>query len=62
MQALGGPSRPLSDEALVAKFVACTEVASTPLSAARATELAETILRGAPEILASSLLLAHVAA
>jgi 2-methylcitrate dehydratase PrpD len=56
MDAQGSPSRPLSDEALVAKFVTCAGIASTPLSAARAEEFAEAILLGAPEISASSLL------
>lgn len=55
-EAAGAPGRPLSDEALVAKFVACTQAATTPLSARQAGDLAETILSGAPHLPVSSIL------
>jgi 2-methylcitrate dehydratase PrpD len=55
LEALGAPGRPLSDEALVAKFVACCEHAADPHSFARSGELATLILHGRPEIAVSSL-------
>lgn len=55
-EALGAPQRPLSDDALVAKFVSCSRVASCPLSTARSEELAQVILSGAPDRSVSSLL------
>ena len=55
LEALGAPGRPLSDEALVAKFVACCEHAADPHPVARSGELASLILHGRPEIAVSSL-------
>lgn len=42
--ALGHPDRPLSRDALVAKFVDCAARAARPLDVARATELADRLL------------------
>jgi len=42
---LGNPERPLSDEALASKFLACAEHYATPLSPQAARQLADTILR-----------------
>jgi 2-methylcitrate dehydratase PrpD len=50
IEALGSPSRPLSDEALVAKFVECAARAAHPLSAAQAAVVADMILAGAPAV------------
>jgi hypothetical protein len=55
IDAQGAPSRPLSDESLITKFAMCAEVASMPLSATHAAKFAETLLRCAPEISATSL-------
>jgi len=44
MQAAGHPDRPLSEAALVAKFVDCAAHAATPLASAEAAALAEKIL------------------
>ena len=56
MQALGHPARPLSQAALVAKFVDCAHRARTPLATAQATAIADYVMEGAANTSAATLL------
>ncbi len=55
-QAAGHPDRPLGDEALLEKFVACSRFAASPPGDTQARKLGEEILRGAVDRSASLLL------
>lgn len=55
LEVLGAPSRPLSDEALAAKFAECAEQAAFPLTRAQAAFAAEAVLTGKSDVDASSI-------
>src|SRR5690606_32233060 len=59
MQAAGHPDRPLSDSALIDKFIDCAAYAATPIGADAARTLAAQILNCPPQASAAALFVAH---
>ena len=55
-QALGHPTRPMSQQALVAKFADCARRARTPMSLAQAESIVGYVMAGAAETSATTLL------